>query len=172
MAKKRPFRRYLRGNINHELELSTLAARTLISSNIGDNVTERAYCSSVKAAWSLGDFTPGADRGPILVGLAHSDYTSAQIEEWVENQGSWQEADKIQQEQARRLIRRVGIIVPADDASESAMMADGRLVHTKCGWILTQGQTLKVWAYNLGDQALATTSPKVVAEGHANLWPK
>ncbi len=144
----------------------------MVSNVIGDTVTERTYLSSVVLRWALKNFTQGAGDGPIMVGVAHSDYTSAEIEEWLENLSSWKEADLIGQEVAKRKIRMVGVFVTPATVNDAAVLNDGKPIRTKCGWILTQGQTLRVWAYNLGTSALATTVPDVRAEGHANLWPK
>ncbi len=166
------FRRYLKGSVDHTLALSTLAAKTLISSNLASSVNERTFCSSLRATWSLNSMTRGSDDGPILVGVAHSDYTSIEIEEWIEQSNSWNEGNLIGQEIAKRKIRRVGLFETPDDALEAIVLNDGKPITTKLGWILLQAQTLKVWAYNTGISALATTDPDVQVNGHANLWPK
>ena len=172
-SKRRKFRRYLKGAIDHTLSLGTLNSKVVISTNMGDTVNERTYVSSIRALWSLDNLTGNVSDGPILVGVAHSDYTSTEIEEWLETSNSWNEGDLVQQEVAKRKIRRVGIfnkedIIPAD----AVVLNDGKPINTKCGWILLQGQTLKVWAYNLGASNLETTSPNVFVNGHANLWPQ
>lgn len=167
-------RRYLRGAIDHKLQLSTLAANTLIGSSIADVLTEQAWLSSVKGTWSMNKFTGAADDGPILVGIAHSDYTDTEVEEWIENLASWETKDKIGQEIARRKIRQVGMFhtATASDGTESYVLNDGKELTVKAGWMLDTGQTLKVWAYNSGGNALGTTDPAVRLQGHANLWPK
>ncbi len=170
---RRKFRRYLAGAIDHKLQLSTLAGNVLIGSSIADVVTEEAWLSSVKAVWSINQWTPGADIGPVWVGVCHSDYTDAEIEEWIENTGSWETSDKVQsREVGRRLIRQVGIFQEPATAVVTTTLNDGRPITTKCGWMLGTGQTLKVWAYNMGGGAFATTDPAVRVNGHANLWPK
>ncbi len=167
-------RRYLRGQVNHKLQLSTLGSKVVIGSAIVDVLTEEAWLSSVKLLWSLNKWTSAADDGPIIVGVSHSDYTDTEIEEWIENSSSWETKDKIGQEIARRKIRRVGVFraAPGDTGDSNYVLNDGRMIRTKCGWMLGTGQTLKVWAYNSGGSALATTDPAVRQEGHANLWPK
>jgi len=40
------------------------------------------------------------------------------------------------------------------------------------GWILTTGNGVDFWAYNMGDAAVVTTVPQVSINGHANLWPR
>ena len=136
-------------------------------------VNERTFVSSAKLRWALDDFTPGTDIGPVMCGLAHSDYTAAEIEEWIENAGSWNEGDLVNQEIAKRKIKLVGIFgEPGSGAGNIAVLNDGKAITTKLGWILLQGQTLDLWAYNMGTAAIATTVPQCHIEGHCNLWPQ
>ncbi len=168
---KKSFRAYLRGNIQQTLALSTLAANTLISVNVSGNVTEPAWCSSVRLTWSLAQFTQGVDEGPVTVGVAHSDYTSAEIEQTIENSGSWEQGDLIAKEQSSRKIRIVGTFSQFSESESGALVLnDGKPITTKCGWKLSESQTVKFWAYNEGAQALTTGSDLSVL-GHANLWP-
>ncbi len=171
-GRKRAFRKYLRGSVDEGMDLGTLAAVDAISQIFGDTVNERSFVSSVVLRWSIRNFTKGANIGPILVGVAHSDYTAGEIEEWIENQDSWDEGNLVQQEVAKRKIRMVGTFDATVDASASLVLNDGKPIRTKCGWILLQGQSLQLWAFNQGSAALATTDPKVQCFGHANLWPR
>ncbi len=172
-GKKRTYRRYLKGKFDHLLNLGTLAAKTLIGSAVAGSLTEKAWLSSVKATWSLSDFTNAIGDGPILVGIAHSDYTDSQIEAWIENSASWDQSNKVQQEIARRKIRQVGSFLSSvADSSGIAVLNNGKAITTKCGWELTTGQKITVWAYNQGDSALGTTDPDLNVYGHANLWPR
>ncbi len=166
------YRAYLRGAINHKLALTTLASKVVVGSAIADVLTNKAWMSSVKATWTMKNFTEGAAIGPIVVGVAHSDYSDTQIEEWIEQTQSWETKSKLGQEISKRKIRRVGVFRSPNVALGAAVLNDGRLVHTKCNWMLEIGQTLKVWAYNSGAGAVATTVPDVRVEGHANIWPK
>ncbi len=165
------FRRYLKGAVYVETALGTLAAKDVVSGNHGDVLTEKAWLSSVVLTWSQRNMTPTTGAGPVQVGIAHSDYTDAEIEEWIENLGSWEEGGMVEQEKARRKIRLVGAFKVGTVATEIQELNDGKAIRTKCGWMLTTGQTLRVWYYNSGSQALATTDPAIVTEGHANLWP-
>ncbi len=175
-AKKKPkqkrFKRYIRGKIQERLDLGTLAANTLVSVDMTGVVEERTLVSSIKATWSLHDFTPAAGDGPIIVGVAHSDYTDAEIEAFLEDSGSWSEGNKIEQEINRRKVRVVGSIAPLTSPTVYMSLQDGKMINTKLNWILTTGQTLSVWAYNAGDSALASTDPDVSVTGYANLWPR
>ncbi len=169
MAKKpkRKFRRYIRGGIEDNIELGTLGAKALISTPVSDVVTERTWLSSVVCSWTLTDFTNAADDGPILVGVAHSDYTDAEIEAFIEQSTSWDEGDLVSQEIARRKIRIIGSL--ATNISD-ASLKDGEMVKTMCKWILTTGNNIDLWAYNQGSTAL-TDGAVVNVAGHANLFP-
>ncbi len=175
MARKparRKFRRYLRGAIDHQLSLGTLSANTLIGSLVNDTVDDSTWISSVRATWSLDDLTPAADDGPILVGIAQGPYTDAQVEEWIENTGAWKAGSPVAQEIARRRIRQVGTFEGAASATLAQVLNDGKEITTKCGWMMAPGEAIRIWAYNTGGSALATTDPNVRVQGHANLWPK
>jgi len=148
-----------------------MAAKTLSANNVSDVLLERCWISSVRCSWALGNFTPGVGMGPILVGVCHSDYQNNEIEEFIENVQSWNRGDQIAQEKNRRKVRLVGIFRNPDAVDDSAWLNDGKLITTKCGWILLNGQTVKVWMYNTGTQTL-TTAPLLVVRGHANLWPQ
>ncbi len=163
--------RYIRGNIAENLALGTLGANVLIS-GVTDTVNERTLISSVVATYSLAGLTPGENIGPVLVGLAHSDYTDAEIEAWVENQTGWDEGDLVSREIANRKIRRIGLFDEPATANLSVALNEGRTIKTKLNWIVNQGQGLSLWAYNTGTAAIATTDPNVHMQGHANLWPR
>ncbi len=169
-GKGRNMGKYLRGNIQLDLDLGTLATKVAILAAAGDTVTEAMYVSSVKAIWSLSGITIADNEGPILVGVAHSDYTGAEIEEYLENASNWAVGDLIAQEKAKRKIRRVGILMPPSSGLGQSVLNDGKPITTKCGWLISEGQTIDIWAYNLGTAALATTDPNVNIQGHANLW--
>ncbi len=170
-GKGRKFRKYLRGSIDHRLDLGTLAANTLIGSNLQDVLEEQAYVSSVKAAYTMDQFTETPDVGPFLCGWAHSDYTDAEIEAFIENAGSWSQGDMVQQEVAKRRIKQVGVFQNQTGVNEWSTIRDGATFTTKLGWLLTTGDTLKFWVYNMGLAAVATTDPNTRAQGHANIWP-
>ncbi len=153
--------------------MPTLAATTLIAVPFDETVNERTLVSSIDASYSLSNFTPIADVGPIEVGVAHGDYSDAEIEEWVENTGSWNEGDMVQSKEiGQRRIRSIGMFESTTSATDGVTLNDGKPIKTKLNWILNQGQTLKLWAYNRGSANVATTVPDIHAVGHANLWPQ
>ncbi len=171
--RSRKFRRYLKGNVDETLSLTTLAAKTLVGTLFDETPDEKVWISSLKGIWSIADFTPAAGDGPILVGVAHGDYSDAEVEEVIENTGSWSEGDLVQsREIAKRLVRQIGVFDAETASSDHQVLNDGKPITTKLGWLLTTGKTLRIWAYNLGDSALATTVPQVRVNGHVNLWPQ
>lgn len=171
--RRRRMGKYIRGQVDENLPIGTLAARTLSVAGFDESVTERTFVSSMVASWSLSDWTTGQNIGPLLVGVAHGDYTAAEIEEVIENTGSWNEGNLVSQEIGKRKVRIVGTFRSANtDGSGTAVLNEGRPITTKLGWILLTGQTLDLWAYNLGSAAFATTDPDLHVEGHANLWPR
>ena len=171
MARRgRKFRKYLKGQIQNSHLLTSLGAKSLSGTQLADSVTEKAWLSSIKCEWSLANWSPGVGDGPIVCGIAHSDYTDAEIEEWIENLGSWEEQDLKQQEIARRKIRQVAVIPSPGATSAAIVLNDGKPIYTKCGWMLGTGQTLRVWTYNRGTSALVDGAI-MDTMGHANLWP-
>ncbi len=164
--------RYVRGNIDIDMALGTLAAKTALL-GASDTVIERTLISSVVATYSISDMTPLANQGPIEVGVAHSDYSLAEIEAYLELDTSWSETDLTDREIQSRKIRRIGVFDSAQGGALGAYtIRDGKAVKTKLNWIVTGGQGVNFWVYNLGGAALTTTSPNVNIRGHANLWPR
>ncbi len=165
--------RYLKGNVEENLSLGTLASGALISDTWDETVNETTRISSILVDWSVDEIT--FPHGPLLFGVAHSDYTDAEIEAVIENAGSWDSGNLISQEVAKRKIRIIGSMTsdigdPAGGGTMDIRFNDGRPVRTKLNWILNSGDTLKMWVYNRSAAALATTVPVLKASGHANLW--
>ncbi len=172
MARKgrQSFSKYINGNISENFNLGTLAGRTVLSKAVTDAVVDSTRCSSIKCTYAIQNMTPGATIGPIMIGVAHSDYSDSEIEAAIEAASSWDVGDRISKEVRGRLVRRIGIFDSGDSIQKAARLNDGKPIRTKLNWLLSEGDTLKFWAYNLGTSALATTDPRVFVEGHANLW--
>lgn len=170
--RRRKFRRYIRGNIELNIDIGTLAAKTLAAQVNGSVVEEKTFLSSVVARYNLSQVTPLAGVGPLVFGLAHSDYSAAEIEAFLEQTGSWTEGDKISQEVARRKIKIVGQFEKTDSSAITTVnYNEGKPIRTKLGWVLTTGQTFDLWIYNMGEVAYASTDPDLTMIGHANLFP-
>ncbi len=163
------FKRYMKGNVDENMALGTLAAAALISNLWDEAVDTATRVSSAHLSYSLDQLT--SPQGPILFGLAHSDYTDAEIEEVIENTSSWTEGDLIGQEVGRRKIRIVGQFVSEELAGVvDVRFNEGKPVKTKLNWILQEGQTLRMWSYNKSSTPLSGTDPTMRANGHVNLW--
>ncbi len=167
---KRAMGRYVKGNVDEDFALGTLAANTGIL-EASDTVGERTRITSVDVTYTLSGMTAGDDIGPIEVGFAHSDYSLAEIEEFLELTTSWNEGDLIDKEVSSRLIRRIGVFDTPAAAGESYTLNDGKPIKTKLNWILNAGQGLNWFCYNQGGNPLATTDPNCHIVGHANLFP-
>ncbi len=170
--RRRAMGRYIRGAVDEELNLSTLASKTLVSVIFDNVVNERTLVSSIVATWAMQEFTSASGDGPIMVGVAHSDYSDTEMEEYLESTGSWNEGDQIAQEQGRRKVRRIGIFETPQGATDAVTLNDGKAIKTKLNWILLQGQSLRLWGYNLGTSPLASSNPLLSMQGHVNLFPK
>jgi len=164
--------RYIKGNIEETLSLSTLASSTLISEDFDETVNEKTFVSSIVATYVWDNFTNDAD-GPLIFGVAHSDYTDAEIEAVIEASASWNTGDLVAQEVGRRKIRKIGSFAPDQAASANLgdwRFNDGKPVKTKLNWQLMTGQTLSLWAYNKGNTLGGSSLIRM--DGHANLWQK
>lgn len=164
--------RYIKGNISVEMTGGTLAAQTVLSQDFDEVVNERTLVSSIVHTTSLTNWTRDQARGPISYGVAHSDYTTSEIQSYIQLQDSWDEGNLVQREVANRRIRKLGFLDEGDSKDDVSFSNDNKPMKTKLNWILNQGQTLKFWIYNHGAGAFTTTDPKIKMEGHANLWPR
>ncbi len=170
MAQKRGT--YIKGNIDLNANLGTLAGVTAQAVPTQDTVSERARVTSIDCAYALSNFTPTADVGPVIIGVAHGDYSQAEIEEWIELSTGWDVADLVSREISSRLIRRIGVFEDPDSAAGVAVLNDGKPIKTRLNWGLNSGQGLDFWVYNSGSAAFVTTTPDLMIKGHANIFTK
>ncbi len=167
MAKhgKRRYTGFFVARCRGTLALGTLADDVVVGAVLTDTLAESAFLISVKLVWTLSNLTPG--EGPIEVGVAHSDYSDAEIEAWIENTGSWDPStDKVAQEIARRKIRLVGSFA---GITAEEVLNDGKPIKTTCKWQLTTGQSLKWWAYSRAGVTNLTTGSSLKIDGPAYL---
>lgn len=129
-----------------------------------DTTNDKFWVSSCKATYAMRDFTVG--EGPVNLYIAHSDYTTGEVEEAIEAISSWDQGDLIAREQANRKIRHVGVFALNDQGEE--VLNDGRPLTTRLGFLLENGDTL---AYHLHATGGAVTSGSLIsAMGHVNAW--
>ena len=147
-----------------------LAAADVVSNAVTDTVKDPMRFISVKAAYSWTDIGAIIDDG-CTFGLAHSDYTAAEVEEAIEAGGSMDLGDKLAQEKANRLVRTIGTISQAGAlaAAAGAQFNDGRVNTTRLNWLMSTGDTLNLWVRN-SSGVVWTTGSGVTIEG--NLWVK
>ncbi len=169
---RRRMGRYIRGNVNEAVPIGTLDTKVATSVIFDNVVNERTLVSSLIATWSIENWTAIAQNGPFVCGVAHSDYNTAEIEEYIEATASWNEGNLTAQEVNQRKIRRVTTLNPPDTAADIVIANDGKPIKTKLNWIMLQGQSLQAWVYNDGTVQTATTAPVMRLNGHANLWPR
>ncbi len=143
--------------------LGALANADLISGELVGVADEEYRALSLKLVWAIKGATAG--EGPVVVGVAHGDYTSAEIEEWLEATGAMSRGDMIAGEQADRRIRRVGVF---GNEGVSETLNDGKPMTTRLNWHIPEGKTISVWAYNQSGATL-TTGQNITQQGTVRL---
>ena len=170
--KRRRYRqgRYLRGGVSVNKDLGTMQALDVQTEDMPEVVSERTRVSSLDCMWTTSGWIQSDDDGPIMVGVAHSGYTDAEIEGWIEDQDTWDEGDMQLRDVRQRLIRKIGVLTspPTDGGSKS--LNDGKPIKTRLNWVLSTGQTLQIWYYNMGNSAFGAPGPHVQTNGHVNLF--
>ncbi len=134
--------------------------------NLSDAVSEKTLISSVENTLGVSDFTVG--EGPIVVYVAHSDYSDAEVAEAINAASGWDTGNKIAREQAKRLVRIIATL-RLDDQGED-VVNDGRPFKTKLNWMLETGQTLQYGVFAQG--GALTTGGNIEVAGHANGWAR
>ncbi len=164
--KRRSMRGYRKLPQSDSVAAGALTGEDVASTAFGGTVTEKRLFSSFKSTWSSRGGTIG--EGPVDVGLAHSDYTAAEIEACLEAEASWDEGDLVAQELAQRKVRTVGTF-PMN--FEDEVLNDGRPIRTKLNWLIASGDTLQMWIRNRGGATL-TTGLIILTDGHVNSWAR
>ncbi len=145
------------------MTLGALAANTGLLDRTDSSVASRAYLLSMEAVHSIIGLAAGES---VALGVAHSDYTLAEVEEWIENTTGWDEGDLISQEINRRKIRSIGVFT-----SEETAINEGRMLKTKLGFIVNTGDGLNFFLYN-PDAAGLTTGSEWTSMGHVWIKPQ
>ncbi len=117
---------------------------------VGQTLTEERRILSLEATHHWRDMTAGD--GPIIVGVAHSDYTATEIEQALEATGAWDEGDLVSLEHSKRLVRRIGSL-----SEQIPTINDGNPVKIRLNWRIATGDGIQFWALNQA-QALTTGS--------------
>ncbi len=168
-GRKVNWNKFRSGTIEIDLAMTTLAAKSLVVATT-EAVVDTARISSVKAVYGLTGFTAADGVGPFLFGVAHADYSAAEIEAYIENAGSWDIGDKIAQEVRSRRVKIIGQLGGTATVDAIYQFNDGKVQKTKLNWTLGEGDGLDFWVYNMGDQPVATTVPQFLVFGDASIW--
>ncbi len=150
--------------VKKTLTVGALVAQDLISSALTDTANDTMYAITLEATWTLNDHT--AAEGPIDIGIAHSSYTAAEIEEWMESSGAWDRGDKVTIEQSRRFCRRVGTF---PGLATDEVLNDGLPVKTRVRFLIQEGDTFQVFAFN---SSSATLTDGSLVKCNGVLWAK
>ncbi len=137
--------------VQGSLATSTLANLVVVKAAIGGTGTQEYKCISTKLMLAMRDFTAG--EGPITVGLAHGDYTVAEIEECLEAESAIDMSDMVAAEQAGRRVRRIAVF--GQQAASVEIINDGRPVRTKLNWKTEGDVPVAIWIYNHSGSALS-----------------
>ncbi len=155
--------RLIKGQVDESIALSTLVANTGIL-GATDTVSERAFLLSTEMVFAVREQTVG--QGPLRLYWAHSDYSLAEIEEFIELQTGWKEADQVGQEVARRKIRLIGEF---EGATADEVLNEGRIIKTPIKFIVNTGQGLNLVVYNDSGGTLAGGA---IVEFKGHCWIK
>lgn len=150
--------------IDEQLALATLANETVLGALITGSPSDTTFLVSADLTWGLRGLTAG--QGPIECGLAHGDYSDAEVQQCLEAAGSWDLSDKVTQEQARRIVRRVGSF---NGLNTEEVLNDGKPIRTRLRFNLEPAEQLKFWAFNQSGAALSTGG---VLEVQGTIWVK
>ncbi len=152
--------------IDVELGLGALTTDNVVAQVFSQTLDQEVWAISADVTVVVSDHTAGD--GPFIVGIAHSDYSAAEIEEWLEEASSWLKSNKIGQERAKRKCR---IVATFAGTQAEQIFNDGNPKRIKLGFALEDGMTLQLWAYNASTDTF-TTGSLVHMHGKAYLRPQ
>lgn len=165
MAKRRGRRQpVIPLRVNSQLAILAPTTGAITTVTLSDSVINRMFLLSGKWVVALRDNTP-LD-GPIFFGVAHSDYTDAEILEWYNAQGNWDQGDLVAREQGRRKCRKVCIFA-GELANEK--VNNGMEVTTPLKFIVEEGASFTLFSINEGG---ATRTTGGVIELQGKVWAK
>ncbi len=143
---------------NFSSGVGTLASLVAAVVSVSNAMTTECRASRLKGTILWNDATSG---DVISVGIAHSDYTAPEIEEWIESTGGVDFGNLIDGEVSRRLIRHIGSMIAPDEPKLR--------FNIKLNWLLDEGDNLNIWLYNRGPDPMNTGS-ELVFMGEMNLF--
>ncbi len=156
--------------INSSLTIGALASADVVSGVVTNAAADKLRFISLLASYGISDVGAVVDDS-FAFGVAHSDYTAAEIEECLEAGGSINLGDKIAAEQANRLVREIGTINPSGSSTAAAGIAfnDGKPVKTRLNWLMAAGDQLQLWVRNNSGNVYTTGAALSIS---GDLWVK
>jgi len=156
LAARKSRRRYGPNDVKIPLNaaqvLGTLGDNTVLKiAMFGGNLTEDLFIKAIKGTWTIRGLT--ATEGPLSFGIAHSDYTVAEIAEALDAGSLLGPASKIEGERARRLVRKIGTF---SGAATEETVNNGNPVYTRVGWTQQDGADVNLWVQNQSGATLTT----------------
>ncbi len=167
MARKGRSKGFVAIPVDASITVGALGSKSVaIGDLLGGNLTEDFYAISCDLQAEVNGLTAG-EGDPSMIILAHGDYSVAEIAEnlVVKLLGP---GNKIEQERARRQVRKVGPMYGNDLETQVSMQLAGKsgpgLVRTALKFLINSGKTLSVGFYN-NSGATMTTGASVRVTG-------
>ena len=154
--------------VNTRINIGALAADDVIVSAITAASTNPYRLMSCDISYSLVDLGATADDGQ-EIGLAHSDYSAAEVEECIESTAGIDIGDKIAIERADRLVRTLGQLHDSTGTGAGLDFNNGLPMKTKLNWAIGIGDQLNIYVRN-GSSVVYTTGAGLNVIGH--VWIK
>ncbi len=145
--------------LNGSLTVGALANQGVVLDDImGGVFTNDIYCMSVDIQGQLIGLTAG-EGDPSQLGMAHGDYDAAEVAENL-NVILTGPANKIQQEQSRRLVRKTGVFQGDGLNTQLTMALRGKTgsanIRTKLGFVIESGKALNCFFFNNSGATMTT----------------
>lgn len=147
--------------VTGQVPIGALASTEVISGNMfASDLLEDLYVISTDISGQVITLTAG-EGDPSDVHIAHGDYSVAEIAEKL-NVSLLGPGSKIEQEQSRRLVRKVGTLLPADGvlATNTNLRLFGKTgsadLRTKVKFVVQSGKNLKMCIHNRSGSVYTT----------------
>ncbi len=138
--------------ISATLALSTLLDNIVIKGTTQAVFSRRFHVVYTKLFWTLRSATAG--EGPIICGLAHSDYSVLEIAE-AQDVAVVNSSNKVEQERANRWVREIGSFRGLTTEEEIRGNSGGEKVYSKLNWTIEEAMSLDFWCQNRTGGTLA-----------------
>ncbi len=113
-------------------------------------LTEDLFIVSVDCRWGIANHTP--QEGPLEVGLAHGDYTAAELIEFLDA-NVIDPDDMIANEHSKRKVRRSGLF---SGLAQEEVLNNGNAIRTPCKFTVGDGKSFTYWLRNRSGAQLTT----------------